>query len=142
MPEHFSFINADVCDPTLPLQLPLAEFDLIIAIDVLFHIIEDHRFAAALRSIRSMQPRAFICTGLFTQWIDRKNPAPWCRHRRMREHLELLSMSVVDVQPWRDNRIGIFMPPMQSSDRDWAENQAGFVVPRKKEEESPNEPRP
>lgn len=95
--DGFRFVAQDVGEP-----FDLGErFDFVFAIDVIYHVLSDTEFESALDNLRLHATRRIYVTGLFETLHVRH-----CFHRPL-ERFERLG-KLIDVQPWRDNKIARF----------------------------------
>jgi len=92
--------GVDVTDSGLDLG---RTFDVVIVLDVLFHIVEQARFDAAIRNICKHAKKKVVVTGLF----EDKKLAEHVRHRGIGAFQALGRLSGA-LATWRDNRIGVF----------------------------------
>jgi 2-polyprenyl-3-methyl-5-hydroxy-6-metoxy-1,4-benzoquinol methylase len=100
----FKFYHGvDVTEPGLDLG---RTFDAVVVLDVLFHIVDQARFDAAVRNIRKHARNKVFITGLF----EDKLLAEHVRHRSV-SAFSALGQLVCPPAAWRDNRIGVFSVP-------------------------------
>lgn len=96
---QFRFVQADIAQPQFDLG---AGFDVALAADVLFHIIDDEAFGAAIKNIVSRLKRGglFIASDIFPDTTTQT--APHCRsrsHADYRAHFSRWGMRVLHVEP-------------------------------------------
>lgn len=95
----YTYRKADI---GVPLHLG-QRFDLVLLIDVLFHVTDDARFGQTLANVAKHAAGMVYVTGLFR---DDVKTAPHVVHRsldRIRRYLG--DAELVDMEPWRDTQI-------------------------------------
>lgn len=91
-----------------PLHLG-TRFDLVLALDVLFHITDEARFEAAIDNLRRHAARFVYVTGVFENPLPNAptaRTAPHVRHRPLQRFSRLGKL--VAVCPWRDTHLARF----------------------------------
>ena len=95
----YTYRKADI---GAPLELG-RKFDLVLLIDVLFHVTDDARFAQTLSNVARHAAGMVYVTGLFR---DDVKTAPHVVHRSLdRIRRALGDAELVDMEPWRDTQI-------------------------------------
>ena len=92
----YTFLNRDACEPRLALA---RRFEVVLLIDVAFHVVAEQRFQALVDNVARHAGRFVYVTGLFEDIALAKH----VRHRPLDVWAGL--GEVVDVRPWRDTRI-------------------------------------
>lgn len=78
------------------------KFSLVMAIDVIYHVLCDEEFDVAIENMRRHASGVIYVTGLFQDLT-----IAHCRHREPGRFARLGRL--VDIQPWRDNKIARFV---------------------------------
>lgn len=81
------------------------KFDLVIAIDVIYHVVDPEEFETFLDNMRKHARRRIYVTGLFREMLPTQKMTH-CWHRPIEEFARLGRL--IDVRPWRDNQIARF----------------------------------
>lgn len=112
-----SYVGVDFASPPLPdlgpsyrevrgdFGKPLdldQKFDLVLAIDVLYHITDRAEFDVAIENLRKHARHRIYVTGL----MEERKGHSHCYNRGL-DDLSRLG-ELIDVQPWRDNKIARF----------------------------------
>jgi SAM-dependent methyltransferase len=97
--ESFIFKQQDL---SVPFRLD-EQFDLVICIDVIFHIVDDNKFNTALENIRRHAKDKIYITSLFSDAVFR----PYVKHRPLTAYGALRARHL-STAPWRDNKIARF----------------------------------
>lgn len=95
----FKFYNADISSPTLIKDIPFEEgnYDIITAIDVLFHIVDDDKFEQAIKNIElACSNNAVI---LITDIFPHKRPYILFhqKSRTLEEYVKILSRNGIEI---------------------------------------------
>lgn len=78
-------------------------FDLVICLDVIFHIVNDAKFEVALQNLRKHATDKVYITSLFRAAVY----PPYVKHRPLTEY-GALGARHLSMNPWRDNAISRF----------------------------------
>ncbi len=96
---EFRFLQADIADEVFPLR---EQFDLVLAADVLFHIVDDNRFQQAIANLCCcLKPRGILILSDLLS-IRSIQVAPHCRFRSRAEYQKLLDrhgVTILHIEP-------------------------------------------
>lgn len=95
----FTFAKQDL---SVPFDLG-QKFDLVICIDVIFHVVDDAKFQIVLQNIRRHAGNKIYITSLFRTYVAK----PYVKHRPL-EAFAPLGAKHLSTQPWRDNSLARF----------------------------------
>jgi hypothetical protein len=93
MPGDYHFLEQDVCEEGFNLG---EKFDVVLLLDVAFHVIDDLAFERLLANVSRHAQGVVFVTGLFRD----QRMAAHVLHRRL-EHFQSLGI-VTSIYPWRD----------------------------------------